>query len=90
MFLFPIAGIAIIGSGRRDEFVSSTPENNSIIENSPGKPGVYIINLETGEVLQILFLRSRLTGVPVVVGPFIYVFDHFGYLYSFSQQQAQQ
>jgi outer membrane protein assembly factor BamB len=45
---------------------------------------VYLLNAENGALKQKIPLISGLTGVPVAVGDHLYVFDHLGYLYSFS------
>ncbi len=42
---------------------------------------VYVFALDDGQVVQRLELASRLTGVPVVVGRQLYLFDHLGFLY---------
>ena len=44
---------------------------------------VYLLEADTGRLKQKIQLVSGLTGVPVVVGNHLYVFDHLGYLYSF-------
>lgn len=83
-----ITGVAIIGTGSKDKFLAPSEEaNNQKIgeEERLGKAAVYIIDLDTGGVKQILYLYARLTGVPLYEDGNIYAFDHFGYLYSFSR-----
>ena len=46
---------------------------------------VYLLDSLSGELKQKVQLFSGLTGVPVVVGDHLYVFDHLGYLYSFTE-----
>lgn len=55
-------------------------ENIGIIGS--GDSHVYVFTLDDGQVLQKLKLQSKLTGVPVVYGRYLYVFDHLGYMYS--------
>ncbi len=44
---------------------------------------VYLLDAASGDLKQKIPLLSGLSGVPVVVGDHLYVFDHLGYLYSF-------
>jgi outer membrane protein assembly factor BamB len=54
-------------------------ENVGLIGSGDGF--VYVFALSSGRVLQKLQLESALTGVPVVIGRHLYVFDHLGYMY---------
>ena len=46
---------------------------------------VYLLNWETGDEKQRIHLLSGLTGVPVTVGNYLYLFDHLGYFYAYSK-----
>ncbi|KAL6045345.1 Quinate/shikimate dehydrogenase (Quinone) [Balamuthia mandrillaris] len=74
--ILPHEGVAIIGSGTSRNDWSA----------SGGGRGIWVVDIETGQVLQTLALRSGLTGMPVAVRSNLYAFDHLGYLYSFSSR----
>ena len=42
------------------------------------------LHLDDGRIVQRLYLESGLTGVPAISGPHLYLFDHLGFLYSFT------
>jgi outer membrane protein assembly factor BamB len=46
---------------------------------------VYLLEAASGDLKQKIPLLSGLSGVPVVVGDHLYVFDNLGYLYSFKE-----
>jgi outer membrane protein assembly factor BamB len=55
--------------------------NTVVIGSNDGN--IYLLDSNTGKLKQRIPLVSGLSGVPVLVGDHLYVFDNLGYLYSF-------